>query len=98
MTRKNILTEAIIWTVFLMVALFSAMSGNAQSVKQDANGNYIAVKAINDSTHTSAKDTGKTYTDTKGNTYPVMISKNGKLFVIRISKTGNRYNQYLKID
>ena len=80
--------------VFTLVAIFSMLSGNAQNVKQDANGNYSAIGRVKDST--SAKPTGQTYTDSKGNTYPVMISKNGKLFVVRISKTGNRYNYYLK--
>lgn len=65
------------------------------SIKTDASGNYISVKDT--SIVTSAQPTGKTFTDSKGNIYPVMISKNGKLFVIRTSKTGNKYNQYLKL-
>ena len=81
----------------IILALFIAsFYVNGQNVKQDASGNYIAVKTPKDST--SAKATGKTYTDTKGNVYPVMISKNGKLFIVRISKTGNKYNQYLKLN
>lgn len=84
--------------IILLAALFLAFTVlKAQTVKVDASGNYIAVKALKDSTGTAAKPTGKTFTDTKGNTYPVMISKNGKLFVVRISKTGNKYNQYLKL-
>ena len=88
-TRPTIL----IAIAFTLVALFSAFSGNAQNVKQDKNGNYYAVKMAKDST---AKQTGKTFTDAAGKTYPVMVSKNGKLFVIRISKAGNKYNYYLK--
>lgn len=82
--------------VFSLMFLALYFGASSQTVKQDKNGNYIAVKAAKDST--SAKPTGKTYTDTKGNVYPVMISKNGKLFVIRTSKAGNTYNQYLKLD
>lgn len=69
---------------------------NAQQVKQTKDGNYIAVKS--EARKTEAKNTGKTYTDTKGIVYPVMISKNGKLFIIRTSKTGRTYNQYLKLN
>lgn len=84
--------------LILLAVLFFAFNGaDAQTIKQDAAGNYVAVKATKDSTQTSAKPTGKTYTDTKGNVYPVWVSKNGKLFIVRISKTGNKYNQYLKL-
>jgi hypothetical protein len=84
--------KKLIVSLMFLALYFGASS---QTVKQDASGNYIAVKAANDST--GGKDTGKTYTDTKGNVYPVMISKKGKLFIVRISKAGNRYNQYLKL-
>lgn len=70
---------------------------NAQSIKQDARGNYYAVSAAKD-TATTYKATGKTFTTSKGETFPVYESKNGKLFVIRTSKeTGKQYKQYLKI-
>jgi hypothetical protein len=82
--------------LIIFAFMLGALGANSQTtIKQDAAGNYVAVKDTN--AVTSAKPTGKTYTDTKGNVYPVMISKNGKLFVIRISKTGNKYNQYLKL-
>jgi len=93
--KKNY-TNTALAIIFTLIAVFSFASGNAQTVKQDAKGNYIAVKSVHDST--GAKQTGKTYTDAKGIVYPVMISKNGKLFVTRISKTGNKYNQYLKLN
>ena len=83
--------------LLILTIICASFCASSQNIKQDAQGNYVAVKAPHDSAGTSAKPTGKTYTDTKGNTYPVMISKNGKLFVIRISKTGNKYNQYLKL-
>ena len=61
----------------------------------DANGNYQAVthkKAI-----TENQETGKTFTDTKGNVYPVFKSSAGKLYYIRTSKTsGNDYKVYLQ--
>ena len=81
--------------ITLAVVLGLSFGLNAQTVTKDAQGNYIAVKATG--TTEKAKDTGKTFTDTKGNVYPVYISKNGKLFVIRTSKTGSQYKQYLKL-
>lgn len=68
---------------------------NAQSVKQDAAGNYYAVKAIKDSSG-SYRDTGKTFTDSKGIEWPLYESKNGKLFIVRVSsRSGNTYRQYI---
>ena len=83
--------------LIVIIAILSLNFGlNAQTVQKTKEGNYIAVVApkIDD----KAKDTGKTYTDTKGNVYPVYISAKGKLFVIRVSKnTGKEYKQYLKL-
>lgn len=44
-----------------------------------------------------AKATGKTFTDTKGNVYPVYESNKGKLFYLRTSKAGKEYKVYLKL-
>jgi hypothetical protein len=83
----------------IILSLFLASNlAHSQNVTVTAAGNYMAIKATRDSAGTSAKPTGKTFTDAKGNVYPVMISKNGKLFVIRTSKAGNKYNQYLKLN
>lgn len=85
------------WRFFTVVLFFilSSPSTQAQSVKKDAQGNYIAMRTLKD---TTLKATGHTYTDTKGKVYPVYISKNGKLFVIRTSSKGNLYKQYLKVQ
>jgi hypothetical protein len=77
----------------ILTVICTSFTAYSQNVRQDAQGNYIAATATGDST--SAKPTGKTYTDTKGIVYPVYVSKKGKLFVIRVSKTGIRYNYYL---
>lgn len=79
--------------LFIMALVVSA---NSQTVRKDVNGNYVAVKAASDSA--TSTNTGKTFTDAKGNVYPVMMSKNGKLFVIRTSKAGTQYKQYLKLE
>ena len=82
-------------TLATLLLLFISSLSYSQSIKRTADGNYIAV-AKQDSTQ--AKNTLKTYTDTKGNVYQVWISKNGKLFIKRISKTTNKeYKQYLTL-
>lgn len=83
---------------FILLAAFicASLVSFSQKVKVDANGNYVAVVSVRDSS--SAKKTGKTYTDNKGNVFDVWISKNSKLFIKRISKSGTAYNQYLKLE
>jgi len=84
--KKFLLTFALL--VFVSISL------NAQSIKQDAAGNYYQDST---KTKTAAKATSKTFTDKKGVKYPVMISKNGKLFYVKTAvKSGNTYNVYIK--
>jgi hypothetical protein len=80
----------------ILAASFALSNGcNAQNVKADSNGNFHALskqrETFSDSTTT------KTYTDSKGKTYPVYIGAKGSFYVGRISsKTGKYYRQYLK--
>ena len=84
--------------LLLFVCLTLGGMSYAQTVKQDASGNYISVKSDKSQKKSEAKETGKTYTDTKGEKYPVYISKNNKLFIIKTSKkTGKNYNYYLNV-
>jgi len=86
----------IIIVTFALI-LMALVKVNAQTVTTDVNGNFVAVKT--NRVKADAKETGKTYTDNKGNIYPVMVSVSGKLFVIKTSKnTGNEYRMYLKIE
>lgn len=79
----------------ILILCLIASFASAQTVKTDQAGNYTQVKK--ETLKTEPKDTGKTFTDLKGNTYPVYESKNGKLFYVRTSaKTGNKYNVYIK--
>ena len=78
----------------LIVTLFCA-GANAQ-IKKTAEGNYIQQKRTTDSV--GGKVTGSTFTTSKGDVYPIYLSVNGKAFVIRTSKNGNKYKQYLKLD
>lgn len=83
--------------LILLVCLILSGISYSQTVKQDASGNYISVKSDKSQKKSEAKETGKTYTDAKGEKYPVYTSKNNKLFIIKTSKkTGKTYNYYLK--
>ena len=73
----------------LFIILMYTAPAHAQMV-QDAQGNYTMIIA-------QAQSTGKTFTDAKGNIYPVMQSIKGKLFIVRTSKTGKVYKQYLTV-
>lgn len=63
--------------------------------KTDASGNYIAVKSVRDTTKSAGIATGKTFTDSKGNAWPVFKSSTGRIYALRTSKTGNKYKVYL---
>ncbi len=76
--------------LILAVMLLIAAPAAGQTVKQDAQGNYVAVKRAE-----TATKTGQTYTDSKGVVYDVYRSAKGKLFYYRTSKAGNVYKSYL---
>lgn len=74
--------------ILLLLLMYTAPA-RAQMV-QDAQGNYTMIIA-------KAQSTGKTFTDAKGIKYPIMQSIKGKYFIVRTSKQGKAYKQYLKI-
>lgn len=95
----TLLTEISIYIVFLLVALFSfTFDVNSQTIVKDAAGNYQQIKDTT-ARKSEAKLTGKYYTTLDGEKLPIYESKNGKLFVIRISRKSNKpYNFYLKTN
>lgn len=82
--------------LLLLSIVIASFTATAQNAKVDAHGNYVAVK--NATVKNTGKNTGKTFTDTKGIVYPVYESAKGKLYYIRKSKAGNEYKVYLKVD
>lgn len=83
-------------TLIILTLLFLGTISHAQTkVKQDEKGNFIQVR---ENLPEKDKETGQTYTDTKGQEYKVYKSKNDKLYIVRVSKGGNEYKQYLKVD
>lgn len=80
-----------------IIALFIVTTAHAQTrAVRDANGNYSAVHRTD--TLKSDKPTGKTFTDSKGKTYPLYISSRGKLYYLRTSRNGNVYKCYIHVD
>lgn len=73
--------------------LIMSLSSYGQTIVKDAQGNYTAVKK--DSTKTPDTNTGKTFTDTKGNVFPVYKTSTGRVYALRTSKNGLSYKQYL---
>ena len=85
-------------TLIAITILFAGITSHAQTkVKQDDKGNFIQVNN-NVREKTPDKPTGQTYTDSKGQEYKVYKSINDKLYIVRTSKSGNEYKQYLKVD
>jgi len=96
---QNFIRMDIIKPILSIVFILLSFSIQAQtSVKIDAKGNYIAIAKTSAKGTSKATTTGKTYTDAKGIKYNVMKSEKGKLFIVRTSKSGKTYNQYLKIN
>ena len=85
-------------TISFLAALFTAVilcciastEAFGQEVKRDGN-NFTQVQSVTKSTVTQ---TIYTYT-IKDTTYPIWITKNGRCYIIRTSRNGNEYKQYL---
>lgn len=80
-----------------IITFLSVLGGYSQTVvTTNAQGNYVAVS--NQKVKTPDKDTGKTYTDSKGVVYKVYITSTNRLYILRKSKkTGKEYKQYLDV-
>lgn len=66
----------------------------AQSVERKGN-NFTQVSNKKEASGKEVK-TKYTYTDSKGNVYPIYLSSTGKAFIKKVSKkTGKEYRQYL---
>lgn len=83
-------------TTILFALMLTFTTGFSQTkVKMSSDGNYVQVQGT-----TASKDesTGKMFTASDGKQYPVFRSVNNKLYIVRTSKNGNQYKQYLKIE
>ena len=90
--------KSIVITVLLvLVVLFCiCLDAKAQSYERKGN-NFEQISTRN--TSNIATKTEFTWTDSKGNKYPIFITKNGRCFVNKVSsKTGKEYKYYLEED
>lgn len=77
----------------IMMLAMGTMGIQAQSVQREGN-NFTQVS--NKKSAGKETKTEYTYTDSKGNIYPVFLSSGGKAFIKKVSKkTGKEYRQYL---
>ena len=82
-------------TIVLGLILASAIAFSQPRLVKNANGDYVMQKAVRTNEDSL---TGKRVISADGNEYPIYVSKNGKYYIKKVSKTGNEYKQYLKID
>lgn len=82
-------------TIVLGLILASAMAFSQPKLVKNDNGDYVMQKAVRINEDSL---TGKRVISADGNEYPIYVSKNGKYYIKKVSKTGNEYKQYLKLD
>ena len=85
--------------ILLAILTFGAMSFNtmAQDNKYVFNGNTMTVQKEK-TTKTQPEKTQYKYKDKAGKEYPVYISQKGSCFIVKTSKEGKEYRQYLGIE
>ena len=91
-TKKTKMKKA---TILVGLILASAITFGQPKLVRNANGDYIMQKVVITNQDSL---TGKKVISTDGNEYPIYISKNGKYYIKRVSKAGNEYKQYLKLE
>ena len=81
--------------IAIFVALAMCASAQAQNVERKGN-TFVQVSTKGQQAAGKEQKTAYTYTDAKGQSYPIYLSASGKAFIKRISKkSGNEYRQYL---
>ena len=94
---NQILMKSFILSLILLFA--GAMVSNAQtSYTTDASGTLIQQQVIHSEEDVigNAEPTGQKFKASNGEMYDVYKSAKGRLFIVRESKTGNHYKQYLE--
>lgn len=78
----------------VLIASFSVLPCEAQAqIKREGN---VFIQQNSKSQTSNAVQTKYVWQDSKGNKYPVFITKNGRCFVNKVSsKTGKEYKYYL---
>lgn len=87
----NIIKKALILVLFV---LLGGMPAHGQEVIR--KGNTFEQISSKQKKFAGAIKTKYTYKDANGVIYPIYISRNNKVFVIKINKKGKQYPYYLK--
>ena len=82
--------------LLVLLMLSFTLFSYSQNAKVNKEGNFVSIS--NNKGNSDTINTGKTFTDSKGKVYPVFKTKRGKLYYPRVSKSGNYYRAYLKLD
>lgn len=81
--------------ILLLITLFTLSFDPAYAQNVQRQGNNFTQVASQKSSGKETK-TSFTYTDSKGNKYPIYLSASGKAFIKKVSKkSGKEYKQYL---
>lgn len=79
--------------ILIAILVIASVSASYAQNYTKSGKTYKAEKVEKASTE---RETGFTWEDSKGNTYPIYMGKTGSCYIKKISKkTGNEYRQYL---
>ena len=93
--KKFINPVYITYIILITLAFMFSLTTMAQSVKRVGN-TFVEQVDSSKKAVKEPKKTEYTYTDKKGNVYPIYLSSTGKAFIVKTSKkTGKEYRQYL---
>jgi hypothetical protein len=84
--------------IILAAIMLLSLNVGVQAQSVERKGNNFTQVSNSKSGKSSGKETKTkyTYTDSKGNVYPIYLSSTGKAFIKKVSKkTGKEYRQYL---
>lgn len=85
----------IVIIISMTLAFMFQLSTFSQNVKKIGN-TFVEQVDSSKKAVKEPKKTEYTYTDKKGNVYPIYLSSTGKAFIVKTSKkTGKEYRQYL---
>lgn len=83
--------KKLIYTALMLMSL--SLGVQAQNVERKGN---TFTQVTNKKSSGKEVKTQYTYTDSKGNTYPIYLSSTGKAFILKVSKkSGKEYKQYM---
>ena len=83
--------KKLIYTALMLMSL--SLGVQAQNVERKGNS---FTQVTNKKSFGKEVKTQYTYTDSKGNIYPIFLSSTGKAFILKVSKkSGKEYKQYM---